>query len=151
MDIGSKCGYPASALSNFAPHKFTFDDVKCDSMEGLLQSFKQRNHEVQIEMCKLVGYAAKKRGKFLNWQTKQILYWKGKEYPRGSFEYQELLDRAYDALAQNEGFRKALLATGDAGLTHSIGRSNYRETVLTTTEFCSRLLKLRERIKRGEI
>jgi hypothetical protein len=37
MDIGSKSGYPSSALSNFAPHAFEFDGVKCASMEGLLQ------------------------------------------------------------------------------------------------------------------
>ena len=40
MDIGSKAIYPASALSNFSPHPFTFDGVECNSMEGLLQSFK---------------------------------------------------------------------------------------------------------------
>lgn len=34
MDIGSKNGYPASALSNFAPHLFELDGVKCNSMEG---------------------------------------------------------------------------------------------------------------------
>ena len=28
MDIGSKNGYPASALSNFAPHPFELDGVK---------------------------------------------------------------------------------------------------------------------------
>jgi len=151
MDIGSKCGYPASALSNFAPHEFIFDGVKCNSAEGPLQAFKQKNHEVQIEMCKLVGYAAKKRGKFLNWQDRQILFWKGKGYLRESKEYQELLDRLYDALATNDSFRRALLATGNAVLTHSIGRDKERETVLTRKEFCSRLMKLRERMKRGEI
>ena len=36
MDIGSKSGYPSSALSNFAPHAFVFDGVECASLEGLL-------------------------------------------------------------------------------------------------------------------
>ena len=38
MDIGSKAGYPASALSNFASHPFVFDGVECASMEGLVQA-----------------------------------------------------------------------------------------------------------------
>ncbi len=38
MDIASKSGYPASALSNFAPHPFELDGVKIASMEGFLHS-----------------------------------------------------------------------------------------------------------------
>jgi hypothetical protein len=148
VDIGSKSGYPSSALSNFAPHKFIFDGVECNSMEGLLQSFKSKNHDVQIERCKLVGYAAKKAGRNINWQTKQLLYWKNRAYPRNSLFYQNLLDRAYDALAENEGFRKALLATGKATLTHSIGRTSINETVLTRSEFCSRLTEIRNRLQK---
>lgn len=64
--------------------------------------------------------------------------------------YQELLDRAYEALNQNSGFRKALEATGDSSLTHSIGKSDPTHTILTTQEFCSRLLKLREKNRRNE-
>lgn len=148
MDIGSKCGYPANALSNFAPHTFIFDDVLCHSMEGVLQAFKSKNHDVQIERCKLVGFKAKLAGKHINWQERQLLYWKGVAYRRDSQAYQDLLDRAYDALAQNENFRKALLASGNAVLTHSIGRNNFRETVLTTQEFCSRLMKLRSQLQK---
>lgn len=37
MDIGSKSGYPSSALSNFAGHRFTLDGVEIWSMEGFLQ------------------------------------------------------------------------------------------------------------------
>lgn len=38
MDIRSGKDYPSSALSNFAPHPFEIDGVKCASMEGFLQS-----------------------------------------------------------------------------------------------------------------
>ena len=55
MDIGSKKGYPSSALSNFAPHPFVFDGIECSSMEGLLQAFKFKNADMQVEVCKLVG------------------------------------------------------------------------------------------------
>ena len=38
IDIKAKAPFPAGALSNFAPHAFTFDGIACASMEGLLQS-----------------------------------------------------------------------------------------------------------------
>lgn len=148
MDIGSGRGYPSSSITNFAPHTFTFDGVACNSMEGLLQSFKFANPQMQEHVCTLVGIKAKLRGKPKRWQVTQTLYWKGEAINRHSQEYQDLLDRAYNALAQNEGFRRALLATGNAVLTHSIGRTNDRETVLTQREFVSRLTKIRERLQR---
>ena len=144
MDVGSKNAYPASALSNFSPHPFEIDGVKCNSMEGFLQSLKFKSPEMQAEVCKLVGYAAKKKGYGKNWQQSQILYWRGKEIKRSSDEYQELLDRAYMELYKNTKFRNALEASGTAVLTHTIGKSNQNETVLTKSEFCSRLTKLRD-------
>lgn len=144
MDIGSGKSYPSNALSNFAPHPFVIDGVECNSMEGFLQSLKFKSPEMQEEVCKLVGYAAKKKGRNKNWQQSQILYWKGKEIPRKSQEYQDLLDKAYTQLYQNDKFKKALEATNKAILTHTIGRNKENETVLTTREFCSRLTKLRD-------
>jgi len=144
MDVGSGSKYPAGALSNFSPHPFSIDGVECNSMEGFLQSLKFKSVEMQAEVCKLVGFAAKKKGRKKNWQQSQILYWRGKEYKRKSKEYQDLLDRAYEAMYKNTKFQKALQASGTANLTHSIGRSKESETVLTTREFCSRLTKLRD-------
>ena len=143
MDIGSKCGYPASALSNFAPHPFIFDGVECCSMEGVLQSFKFSNPEMQKYVCTLVGFAAKSKGRDKKWWRDRKLYWQGTEYNRDSDEYQDLLDRAYAALFQNEGFRRALVASGDATLTHSIGKTSQKVTILTQSEFCGRLMRLR--------
>jgi predicted NAD-dependent protein-ADP-ribosyltransferase YbiA (DUF1768 family) len=147
MDIGSKNGYPSSALSNFAPHPFVIDGVKCNSMEGFLQSLKFSNMEMQEHICTLVGFNAKQSGKGKNWQRTQTLYWRDKTYDRHSQEYQDLLDRVYNALAENDGFKKALLATQDAVLTHSIGRTDNSETILTRQEFCSRLTRIRERLQ----
>lgn len=147
MDIGSGNGYPSAALSNFAPHPFVFDGVECNSMEGLLQSFKFSNPEMQKEVCKLVGKQAKFKGKKKKWFKTQTLYWQGEEFKRDSEEYQKLLDRAYDALSTNEGFRRALLATGNAILIHTIGKTKQSETVLTRAEFCSRLMTIRERLQ----
>ena len=147
MDIGSGKAYPSNALSNFAPHPFVFDGVECNSMEGLLQSFKFSSVPMQQAVCKLVGKAAKFKGKKKRWQTDQTLYWNGVSYKRSSPEYQELLDRAYNALFRSPSFRGALLASGDATLTHEIGRSNENETVLTKREFISRLVKLRKKLR----
>jgi len=52
-------------------------------------------------------------------------------------------------LATNIGFQKALLASGKSVLEHTIGRTSPRDTVLTRAEFCSRLTKIRERLKNG--
>ncbi len=149
MNIGSRTTYPASALSNFSPHPFIFNGVECGSMEGLVQSFKFDKTHIQIEVCKLTGREAKFRGKKRNkaWKRIQKLWWKGKEYSRRGQEYQDLLDRAFDALAKNSSFQKALIATGNSSLTHSIGNSKRSETVLTEREFCSRLEKIRLRLQ----
>lgn len=144
MNIGSGNGYPSSSLSNFAPHPFVFDGVLCNSMEGLLQSFKFKSVEMQEHVCTLVGIRAKMKGKNKNWWKTQIVYWKGKPIDRHSDEYQELLDNAYNALASNTGFCKALLATNNSPLTHSIGKSDASHTILTVSEFCGRLIKIRE-------
>ena len=143
MDIGSG-GYPSSALSNFAGHRFTIDGIECYSMEGFLQSLKFKSPEMQCEVCKLIGKMAKFKGKKKKWYTTQTLYWRGQEIKRKSIEYQNLLNLAYNSMfEQSESFRKALLST-NGSLTHSMGKNDKSKTVLTTTEFCGRLIKLRD-------
>lgn len=145
MEIGSGNKYSANSLSNFTPHFFEIDGVQCNSMEGFLQSLKFESVEMQEKVCKLIGYAAKKKGRRKNWQQAQTIYWKGVSIKRESKEYQNLLDRAYMELYnKNPKFRNALKAAKNTTLTHSIGKSNEKETVLTKSEFCSRLTKLRE-------
>lgn len=148
MDIGSGSGYPASALSNFAGHRFIFDEIQINSIEGLLQSFKFKEPHIQVEVCKLIGKAAKFRGKPKKWYRDQTLYWKGVPYKRDSKEYQELITRAYEAcFEQSESFKNALIASGNANLTHSMGKNKQSETVLTEREFCSRLMNLKKKLK----
>ena len=106
MDIGSGNGYPESALSNFAPHKFTIDDVERNSMEGFLQSLKFKNPDMQKEVCKLVGKAAKFKGKKKKWWRDQTLYWQGKSIKRDSDEYQGLLDKAFSELSKTKDLKR---------------------------------------------
>ena len=150
MDIGSGSGYPSVALSNFAPHPFVLDGIEIASMEGFLQSLKFKNVDMQKYVCTLVGKAAKYKGKDKKWWQTQTLYWQDKEYKRDSKEYQLLLNRAYNALYQNEGFKKALEASKPSILTHSIGKNDESKTVLTQSEFCGRLMKLRMGVKLQE-
>jgi predicted NAD-dependent protein-ADP-ribosyltransferase YbiA (DUF1768 family) len=148
VDIGSGKGYPESALSNFAPHPFIFRGIQCNSMEGFLQSLKFSNPEMQKYVCTLVGKKAKFKGKEKNWRINQTLYWNGIPIDRHSVGYQQLLDEAFTILyTQNEKAKNALLASGNAVLEHSIGKSNENETILTKREFCSRLTNLREKLK----
>jgi len=147
MDIGSGTKYPASSLSNFSPHAFVIDGVECASMEGFLQSLKFKNPEMQIYVCTLVGKKAKFKGKKKKWWRTQTLYWQGKEIDRHSDEYQKLLWKAYSSLSENESFKKALLATGKAVFQHSMGKNDPHRTVLTESEFCGILTKLRKKFK----
>lgn len=150
MNIGSGNGYPSAKLSNFSPNGCIFDGVEIASPEGFVQSLKFDKPHIQVEVCKLVGKEAKFRGKKRNkaWQRVQKLWWMGAEYDRHGNDYQALLDRFYQSLAdQNEGFRKALLATDKATLTHSIGHNDPSKTVLTEREFCSRLTRIRDNLK----
>jgi predicted NAD-dependent protein-ADP-ribosyltransferase YbiA (DUF1768 family) len=145
MEIGSGKPYPASSLSNFAGHRFEFDGVEIYSMEGFLQSLKFKNVEMQKEVCKLIGMAAKRKGAKKNWKSRQILYWNEKEYKRSGDEYQQLLTNVYLAMFnQSDSFRKALIDSKNASFTHSIGKRNKNETVLTIQEFISRLNYLRK-------
>lgn len=139
-----------SKLSNFEEREFWFDGILCKSMEGLLASFKFEDPEKQKMVCQLIGVKAKFKGKKRNkaWKSKQTLWWKGVAFPRDSKEFQDLLDKAFDALATNEDFKKCLLATGDQELRHDdFGSSDITQTVLTRLEFTSRLTKIRKGVK----
>lgn len=117
-------------------------------MEGFLQGLKFKSVEMQQHTCTLVGRAAKRHGSKKNWQETQTLWWNGEAIKRESQDYQDILDDAFNAMFdQNEKAQKALLASGDAVLKHSIGRRKQNETVLTINEFCSRLMNIRARIK----
>jgi len=115
-------------------------------MEGFIQSLKFADVVEQADICLLAGAEAQSRGRRQDWSN-GILWWRGKSYDRLSDDYQGLLDRAFDALfEQAPKFRNALSATGRAILTHRIGKSDQCETILTASEFCGRLDRLRTRL-----
>lgn len=143
IDIHSKSSWPGNALSNFYPHGFEFDGVKCGSIEGFLQAIKTNNVSRQVLVCALSRNDAKARSTN-TWKKEQNLYWQGRTYNRHGYRFQFLLRRAFRAmLKQCPEFRRALLATGSKSLYHTIGRSNPRDTVLTEKELCAILTELR--------
>lgn len=149
IEIGTKSNSAIGrALSNFRNWGFTFDGVECKSIESVLQSFKFPDIEEQKKTCNMLGYLAKYKGMKSNqWKKKQILYWMGKEYPRRSKEYYELLLRLYlECFTQNDKTKKLLLATGDQQFTHSIGKSDPKDTVLTEYELIALLILVRKEL-----
>lgn len=150
LDVKGSGDYPANVLSNFHKNAFVLDGVACASMEGLLQSLKTKNRNLQKQICLLSGSEAKKffyrKIQNLRWKITGVLYWQGKPMRRRSDEYQRFLDRAYEELyANNPQFAEALIACESKKLIHTVGKSDSRKTVLTEYEFLSRLERLRAR------
>ena len=144
-NIKSRASGAAGRLSNFTERHFVFDGVACGSLEGVLQSFKCPDPQKQAEICALSGGWAKHAGSQYDWKQDQLLYWKGQAFPRRSPEYQQLLDRLYQAVyEQDEAFRSDLAEISGKKLDHRMGLSNPAETVLTRHEFVFRLQQLAE-------
>ena len=143
IDIRSKASAEAGRLSNFTQRHFVFDNIECNSIEGVLQSFKCPDKERQKEICLLYGKEAKLAGQDYDWTYNQTLYWNEVEYPRKSKEYQNLLDRLYDTVyEQNEQFKADLEFLRDKKFDHRMGLTDKSKTVLTRSEFVQRLRKL---------
>lgn len=150
VDIWSKSAYPADVLSNLCNNAFRFDGMACGSMEGFLQSLKQKDKDKQRQICSMNGKDAKKMTT-TDWQADQIVWWNGMAIERQSEEYKRLVRRAYQALfEQNERFRTALMATRGQELFHSRGESNPFKTILTEKELCQVLTELRDSYALGD-
>ena len=147
IDISSTSKFPAGYLSNFTPYTFTFRGIEFTSMESLLQGLKFEGVETQNSVFQRVGVKAKLRGKKRKWYLDQRLYWQGIPMKRDSKEYQSLVKEAFEALSQNTNFQKALLATGEKTLYHTMGKTDPTRTILTEEEFCEILTDIRKKLK----
>lgn len=149
IDIGSKKDFPSGTLSNFTESHFVLDNKQINSMEGFLQALKTPDIKEQEETCKLIGYQAKKMGNLYKQRENynpQIAYWNGKTYNRESKSFDRLIKRAYKAKYEADPlFRKALKATQNYTLTHTIGKQSKKETILTEQEFIDILTNLRDK------
>lgn len=151
MNIGIKGRWPVSQLSNFALSPFYIDGIKCASMEGFIQALKRSSLGIQKHGCSLVGLRAKRWGGGIKWWKRppsEQLWWRGKSFEAHSDEHLELVMRALRAkFTQHDGSRRALLATLDAPLTHSIGRNE--RTSLKAKDFCRMLMTIRRELQNG--
>lgn len=149
IDIHSKRRGVAGRLSNFTKRSFTFDEIPCRSIEGVLQSFKFEKPCEQKIVCGLWGSQAKLAGDLkADWKATQTLYWNERSYQRDSKEYQELITRLYtEVYRQNEQFRRDIKKSVKYNLVHSIGNSDPRDTVLTESEFIEQLVALQKLMK----
>ena len=144
IDIWSTKPYPANVLSNLHPNAFEIDGIECASMEGFLQSLKQKDIQEQCEICRLSGLEAKERST-TEWQSTQNVYWQGHVIHRQSPVFQNLILKAYKLLfQQNEAFRDALLSTKGKRLYHVHGVSDSQKTILTEHEFVTCLMTVRD-------
>ncbi len=150
IDIWSKSAYPADVLSNLHNNSFCFDAIDCCSMEGFLQSLKYKDIAEQQRICAMTGKEAKNMTTS-DWQTDQIVWWKGKKIDRQSNDFIILVRKAYKSMyEQNEVFRNALLTSNGKTLYHCRGEQDPTKTILTEKEFCGILTELREQYKVGE-
>ena len=144
LDIRSNGLYPSNVLSNLCSNGFRFEGMVCGSMEGFLQSLKQKDKDKQRQICSMKGGNARKHS-VTSWQTDQIVWWKGQAYDRQSEDYQKLIRRAYQAMFdQSERFRAALMQTRGITLTHTSGETSPFKTILTAQELCTILTELRD-------
>ena len=144
IDIWSKSEYPAGVLSNLCSNGFRFDGMICGSMEGFLQSLKQKDKDKQRQICSMKGKNAKKMTS-TGWQTDQIVWWRGNPIDRQSQDFYNLVSAAYLSMfQQNERFRTALMSTRGMTLYHSRGEQNPYKTILTESELCQILTKMRD-------
>ena len=140
VDIHSKRYGFVGRLSNFTKREFNFDGVPCNSIEGVLQSFKCSDVVMQKQICSLYGIDAKNAGSEFDWKTTQTLFWNGEEYKRDSKEYAELLSSLYRSVYMwDKTFKTDIEDAEKYELDHFIGVSDKKETVLTKNEFISNL------------
>lgn len=147
VDVRSNGSRPACELSNFYPHEFIFDGIRCGSMEGFLQALKKNDPERQRLVCSLSRREAKMRSTD-TWKKEQTVYWCGRAYNRHGYRFQFLLRRAFrEMLKQCYRFRDALLATGNKRIFHTLGNTDPHSTILMEKELCTILTELRDELR----
>lgn len=148
-NVCAKGRHPEDILSNLCGNDFCYDGVQCGCMESFLQSLKYNDVNVQTRIClEKADYVKKYDAP--DWQQDQILWWKGQPLDRHSTQYTEFIYSAYESMYLWCGrFRDALMKTVGKQLLFDSGKFNPKETVLTDSEFCSVLTKLRDN-KEGE-
>lgn len=148
-DICYKFDFPYNVLCNFTSTVFEHNGVKIQSMEGFLQSLKVKDRSTQKKICTLPGFMAKKVGNYLKKSgqfDRVTVYWQGKQYNRNTEEFKQLIQGVYDSkYTQDNLFRKVLKSSKGRKLSHTIGKNDPLDTILTEDEFIENLNSLRDK------
>lgn len=129
---------------------FEFGSMKISSVNAFLLALKVQDPNLQKELAALPLDKVKEAAKSIKptYDTR-VLYWKGLPIERTSKEYSNLLDKIYNTRFQKDAeFRKAIRFSKQfQHLTHSIGKHDIKETILTEKEFISHLENLQNKNK----
>lgn len=148
-DLGVTKDWPGGQLDPWTRNPFVYDKVRCNSLEGILQSLQFEDPKRQLGICRLSGRAAREEGKKCprNWKLSGMLFWQGYIFDRHGHKYQEFLNEVFLAVSRNREFRRALMATGGVLLTDSTMETSPYRTVLSVEEYIGRLMILRKIIR----
>lgn len=135
----------ARILSNLYPYKFEYFGKMASSVEAILQSLKYEDDVVRHACYDYFGIDSwHLRGmKPFEWQKDGILYTDRGPIDRFSEDYQIFLDDLYYLVFQNPLYQNNLLTSGTKKLDHTNGENDSNLTILTRTEYISRLYALR--------
>lgn len=152
IDINYKSSDTRSrVLSNLNPYEFHYYGKLARSVEAVLQSLKYKDRK---EKKKCYGYSGidswHLRGmEPYAWQKDGILYTPYGKIDRFSEDYQEFIDKLYYQVFKNPLYRNNLLLSGTRKLDHTHGENSQKLTVLTRSEYISRLYALRYCLERN--
>lgn len=148
-DICFKFKYPYNVLCNFTASQFNYQGVNIQSMEGFLQSLKVKDKKTQEKICTLPGFMAKKVGNYLKRSgdfDRVTVYWQGNQYDRNTDKFKQVISEAYESKHAQDGlFRSVLNSSKGRKLTHTIGKNDPMDTILTEDEFIEQLDNLRNK------
>lgn len=142
--------WPGNTLSNFAKTPFVIDNIECACAESFIQSLKCSEIGEQKLFCLLAGQQAWEKGTKLTEQvfTAGKVWWRGIPYNLQSPEHFRLVKRGLFAkFSQSEIAREALLASGDAILTHDYGQLSGKKQSLPVDVFCQIVTDIRLQIR----
>lgn len=145
MDIGNGKGPSLSQLSTMALHSFVIDDVKCSSIESVIQAMKFEKPGQSASVCADKPKVAKERGKKnFNWARGGNTYWKGQAMARDSSAHADFIDHVVKEVArQCPAFSKALIDSANVAYT-AAGKTKESESPVTEAEYCRALTSARK-------
>lgn len=142
--------WPGNVLSNFADTPFEIDGIECVCSEAFIQSLKCSDVRDQQEFCSLAGQDAWSKGSKLSEQVfySAKVWWRGEPYNLHSSEHFALVKRGlYAKYTQSALARNALIASGNATLTHDYGQTSGKKQSLPVDVFCQIVTEIRSEVR----